>query len=117
MRIESDPIRTFLALTLAIAACDRKSGTLPSPGTVGAAARVTISEIMANPRAVQDERGEWIELHNLEPKPVDLRGWMIRSQNDRGVTIDRSVVIPPGGFAVLARDGDRATNGGVSAAY
>ena len=117
MRLESDPIRSLLALTLAIAACDRKSGTLTSRGSVGAAPRVVISEIMANPRAVPDERGEWIELHNLESKPVDLRGWMIRSQNDRGITIDRSVVIPPGGFAVLARDGDRATNGGVDATY
>ena len=117
MRFESDPIRIILALTLVIAACDRKSGTLTSRGSVGAATRVTISEIMANPRAVPDEHGEWIELHNLESKPVDIRGWTIRSQNDRGMTIDRSVVIPAGGFAVLARDGDRTTNGGVSAAY
>jgi competence protein ComEC len=117
MRFESDPIRIIVALTLAVGACERKSGTLTSRGSVGAAPRVTISEIMANPRAVPDERGEWIELRNLESKPVDLRGWTIHSRNDRGVTIDRSVVIPAGGFAVLARDADRATNGGVNARY
>jgi competence protein ComEC len=119
MRFESDPIRILFALTLAATACERKAGTLTSRGSLsgGAAPRVTISEIMANPRAVPDERGEWIELHNLETKPVDLRAWTIRSQNDRGITIERSVVIPPGAFAVVARDGDPTSNGGVSAAY
>ena len=117
LKWEADPLRIVFALTLAITACEQKSGTLTSRGSVGAAPRVTISEVMANPRAVPDERGEWIELHNLEAKPVDVRGWTVRSQNDRGITIDRSVVIRPGGYAVLARNGDRATNGGVSAAY
>jgi competence protein ComEC len=117
MKCESDPIRIIFALTLAVGACEAKSGTLTSRGSVGVAPRVTISEVMANPRALPDERGEWIELHNLDSRPVDLRGWMIRSRNDRGITIDRSVVIPAGGFAVLARDGDRDANGGVSAAY
>jgi hypothetical protein len=72
---------------------------------------------MANPRAVPDDRGEWLELHNLEQRAVDLRGWTLRSKNDRGVTIEQSVVIPAGGFAVVARNGDRDANGGVIAAY
>ncbi len=107
----------LIAAAFAIGACERKSGTLTSRGSVGPAPRVAISEIMANPRAVPDERGEWIELHNLEPRAVDLRGWTFRSQNDRGFTIDRSVVIPPGGFAVLARVGDRTVNGAITTAY
>jgi len=115
MKFDSDPIRILLLLV--IAACERKAGTLASGGSVGTAPRVAISEIMANPRAVTDDRGEWFELHNLERRAVDIRGWTIQSKNDRGVTIERSVVIPPGGFAVLARNGDRATNGGVTAAY
>jgi competence protein ComEC len=115
MKIDSDPLRILLAL--AIAACERKSATLTSGGSVSAAPRVAISEVMANPRAVPDDRGEWIELHNLEQRAVDIRGWTLRSKNDRGVTIERSVVTPPGGFAVLARNGDRDANGGVTAAY
>jgi len=117
MKIDSDPLRILITLALAVAACERKSGTLTSGGTVSATPRVAISEVMANPRAVPDDRGEWIELHNLEQRAVDLRGWTLRSKNDRGVTIERSVVIPPGGFAVLARNGDRAANGDVTAAY
>jgi len=115
MKFDSDPLRILLALT--IAACERQSATLTSGGSVSAAPRVAISEIMANPRAVPDDRGEWLELHNLEQRAVDIRGWTLQSKNDRGITIEQSVVIPPGGFTVLARDGDRAGNGGVIAAY
>jgi len=107
MKFDSDPIRIFLALAVALTSC----------GGVSAAPRVVISEVMANPRAVPDDRGEWLELHNLEQRAVDIRDWTLRSKNDRGVTIERSVVIPPEGFAVLARNGDRAANGGVTAAY
>src|SRR5688572_12109173 len=66
---------------------------------------------MGNPRAVPDERGEWIELRNLEARNIDLRGWTIASANDRGTTIGRSVVLGPNGFIVLARDPDPANRG------
>jgi len=117
MKFDSDPLRILITLALAVVACGRKSGTVTSGGSVSIAPRVAINEIMANPRAVPDDRGEWLELHNLEQRTIDLRGWTLRSKNDRGVTIDRSVMIPAGGFAVLARNGDRAANGGVDAAY
>jgi competence protein ComEC len=114
----STPIRLLIALAVGVTACDRKSGTLASRGSIaGDAPHIVINEIMANPRAAPDERGEWIELRSLEPKAVDLRGWTIGSRNDRGVRIDRSVVIPPGGYAVLARDGERTVNGGVTVTY
>jgi competence protein ComEC len=111
--------RTLVLGALATSvACDGRSGTLASRGSVaGTVPRVVISEIMANPRAASDERAEWVELHNLESAGVDLRGWTLASQNDRGVTIDRSVVVPAGGYAILARDGDAASNGGVDATY
>jgi competence protein ComEC len=79
--------------------------------------RIVITEVMADPRAVPDERGEWFEVHNVGPRPVDLRGLRIASANDRGHVITRSVVIPPGAHAVLARDGARRSNGGVGAQY
>ena len=78
---------------------------------------MVITEVMANPRAVPDERGEWFELHNLESNAIDLRRWTIASKNDRAVVIDESVVVPADGFVVLARSRDRAANGGVTAAY
>ena len=78
-------------------------------GSVLTVPRVVINEVMANPRAVSDERGEWIELVNLEAKPLDLRGWQIASENDVGAVIDRSVSLPASGIVVLARDGEAAT--------
>ena len=111
-------LHRWIAVVIAGAGCDGKSDTVASRGSVvRAAPRVVVSEIMANPRTVPDERGEWIELHNLERTPVDVRGWTIASQNDRGAVIERSVVVPAGGFTVLSRDDNRAENGGLTAAY
>jgi competence protein ComEC len=78
---------------------------------------VVISEVMANPVAVPDERGEWLEVHNRGSAPAELRGWRIASGNDSAVAITRSVVIPAGGRVVLARNASAAENGGVAAAF
>lgn len=102
----------------AVSACDRGVSRSTARGSVAAEGpRVVINEVMANPRAAADERGEWIELYSLEPGAVDLRGWTIASENDRAVLIARSVVIAPGGYVVLTRDGDASANGGATAAY
>lgn len=79
--------------------------------------RLVISEIMADPAAVSDQRGEWIELHNPARQAVDLRGYSIASGGDAGHVIRRRLVIAPGGYALLGRDGDRRTNGGVAVDY
>ena len=94
----------FAALPIA---CDRGVAVATSGGSVATTPRVVINEVMANPRATADERGEWFELLNLEASPVDLRGWTIASENDAGAVIDRSVVIPANGLIVLARSADR----------
>ena len=87
--------------------CDRGTTIETSRGSIGETVpRVVISEVMINPRALPDERGEWIELRNLETRRLDLRGWTIASGNDRGVTIDRSVALPGGGIVVLAREAE-----------
>ena len=78
---------------------------------------VVISEVMANPAAVPDERGEWFEVHNRGRALAELRGWGIASGNDSAVPITRSVVIPAGGRVVLARNASAAENGGVTAAF
>ena len=96
----------IIIVIVAAAGCDR-GAAIESRGSVGATVpRVVINEVMANPRAVSDERGEWFELRNLETQRIDLRGWTIASGNDRGTTVDRSVPIPAGGIAVLARDAE-----------
>jgi beta-lactamase superfamily II metal-dependent hydrolase len=80
-------------------------------------ARLVINEIMPDPAAVSDERGEWLEVYNIGPRPVDLRGYRIASGNDGVHVIARSVVIAPNGYAVLAREANPRSNGGLSAHY
>jgi len=110
-----------MAVTIAGAAagaCDRGVNTATARGSVAEEVpRVVINEVMANPRRANDVHGEWIELYNVGTSPVNLRGWTIASGNDRGAVIDRSVVVPGGSVAVLARDADRSANGGVTAAF
>ena len=77
---------------------------------------LVISEVMADPRAVSDERGEWFELHNRGRTALSLRGWTIRSGHDRPSRIT-ALVVPAGGYVVLARNGSLASNGGVRADY
>jgi len=79
--------------------------------------RVVITEVMADPRAVPDERGEWVELYNAGDAAVNLRGWTLASGNDSPHAIAQNVTIAARGYVVLARDGARSRNGGVAAAY
>jgi competence protein ComEC len=102
--------RSRLALFCLVLTAAAVQGREPAP-------RVVISEVMADPAAVPDERGEWFEVQNSGRRPVDLRGFRIASANDRVHVITRSVVVPPGGYAVLARHGARRSNGGVNAQY
>lgn len=97
------------------------AGLLLAPGRAAHAQRpgpdVVISEVMADPRAVSDARGEWFEVHNRGRAAVSLRGWTIRSGNDRPHRIAAAVVVPADGYVVLGRNGAVKTNGGVRVAY
>jgi endonuclease G len=89
----------------------------PPPPPPAGSGKVVINEILADPRAVADANGEWFEVINRDTVPVNLQGWTIASQGDAAHVISSSVVIAAGGFAVLGRDGNSATNGGVTLNY
>jgi hypothetical protein len=74
---------------------------------------------MSDPAVVSDSHGEWIELHNTGEDTVDLNGWTIRdSERDvHVITGESAVVVPPGAYFVLGRDGDSSLNGGYDADY
>ena len=61
---------------------------------------------MADPTAVADERGEWIEITNTGAVAADLHGWELRSANDAGYVVRQSVIVPPRGTVLLARAAD-----------
>lgn len=99
----------LVAALLALAACDGRTVHVAGGD---AAARVVIHELLVNPRAVPDERGEWVELRNVGVAPVSLRGWRLRSGNDRPYVIAAALAIPAGGVVVLGRVADTTANGG-----
>ncbi|MCC6169787.1 MAG: lamin tail domain-containing protein [Caldilineaceae bacterium] len=90
---------------------------LQAAPTAQSTTSIRISEIHAAPRAVKDLYGEWIELVNLGDAPVDLRNWSLLSEVSEIHQIKGSLMVAPGAYIVLARNGDPAQNGGVQPAY
>jgi len=78
---------------------------------------LVVTEIMQNPSAVSDSAGEWFEIANTSDDDVDLEGWTISDDDFDTHTISGSLVVPAGGRAVLGRNADFATNGGVNVDY
>jgi hypothetical protein len=90
----------------------------PSPiATDGPPPRILISEFLADPRAVSDTAGEWIELYNAAAAPVNLRGWALADLGSERHVISADLLVAPGAFVLLARNSDLAANGGVTPAY
>lgn len=79
--------------------------------------QIYISEFLANPAAVSDEVGEWLELFNGESVAVNLRGWQLRDLDTDHHTIGLDLIIGPGQYLILARSQDTSLNGGVPASY
>jgi len=78
-----------------------------------------ITEIMANPSAVGDSRGEWFELYNPTSDSLTLNGITISDNGTDRHTIDsiNDLIINPGQFFVLGRNGDNLLNGDYMADY
>jgi DNA/RNA endonuclease G (NUC1) len=98
----------------------RTAGTADAPTVALGRATVVINEIMANPDVVADNMGEYFEVYNPCSAPVNLNGWRIASGGGEASsphTIPSNVVVPAGGYAVLAINDVSATNGGFTANY
>ncbi|MDH5649615.1 MAG: lamin tail domain-containing protein [Gammaproteobacteria bacterium] len=78
-----------------------------------------ISEVMANPGAVSDTAGEWFELFNASGGAIDLNGLLLLDDGSDSHVIDNSgpLLIAPGEYFVLGRNGDSSINGGYTADY
>src|SRR5215212_7259529 len=98
---------TALAGIAAFGACGGRDAGPPVSSTARGSverdsARVVVNEVMANPRAVPDERGEWLEVYNWGTGAANLRGWTIASGGDAPHRVGADVRVAPGGYAVLA---------------
>ena len=94
------------------------SAWVPASTTVmPLAGDLVFSEFMADPGAVSDAAGEWIELYNASGFDIDLAGFELHDDGTDSHLILGSLVLPAGARVVLARNTDVTSNGGVVAAY
>lgn len=91
------------------------AGQCVAPGPP-AAGELVFSELMPNPDLTTDDDGEWIELTNVGPGPVDVEGCVLYDTASDEDVIDSGapIVVPPGGTVVLAKTVDPALNGGIT---
>lgn len=85
----------------------------PQPG----AGEVVITEYMADPSAVDDSAGEWIELLSLASDTRSLAGCVLGDGASNSVTIATAVTLGAGARVVLGRNADTTKNGGVTLDY
>lgn len=90
-----------------------RNGTCMEPGVI------VITEFMPNAGDISDSNGEFIEVYNPTALPINLIGWVLHDEqaNNDPHTINAEVIVPAGGFAVLARNSNNTQNGGLSADY
>ncbi|PTL80070.1 hypothetical protein DAT35_31090 [Vitiosangium sp. GDMCC 1.1324] len=84
-----------------------RSLSRPRPGDL------VLTEVMADPKAVADTSGEWVEVYAL--RDVDLNGVILANEGSgRAVLGDsRCLELRAGSYGVLARNGDSTVNGGL----
>lgn len=80
---------------------------------------LVITELMVRPGAVDDASGEYVEVYNASPEDIDLAGWAIADAGGERhvVSAGGPVTVRAGRYAVLGRNGNSATNGGIYVDY
>lgn len=83
---------------------------------------LAISEVMYAPAAPYADAGEWFEVVNRSPRPIDLAGWTVEFGTfpDGGInghTIASPLVVPAGGVKVLGQSAGIAETGGAVVDY
>ena len=78
---------------------------------------VVVTELMVTPLMTSEWDGEYFEVYNRADFDIDIMGWDVMDADGDGFTIDESVVVPAGGFAVLGVNENPDFNGGVDLDY
>ena len=86
---------------------------VPQPGDL------LITEFLANPGAVSDTKGEWIELLNTSEKTLLLTDLLIKDDGSNKNTLegDEPILLQAGEYFLMARSANSEENGGVTPDY
>ncbi len=76
-----------------------------------------ITEIMYNPQAVSDSKGEWFEIYNSSNKDLDLQGCIFSDNDKDDFNINQSLIIKPNNYLVLGKNNNPTENGGVEVGF
>ena len=78
-----------------------------------------ITEVMSNPSAVSDPKGEWFEVYNSTDTTVILNGLVITDSDGDWHQISSPTIlkVEPASYFVLGADADASANGGVEVGY
>ncbi len=89
----------------------------PAPGTTLSglsAGDLVISEVMVDPSAVSDYRGEWFEIYNNTADTVDLNGLVVSCGGNNGFTLTGSSLVAGGATALFSVRSNDGVNGGMT---
>ncbi len=80
---------------------------------------IIFTEYMANPAAVLDDFGEWLEVYNTTDADIDINGWTLSESNENPhvITSATPVIVAPGSFFALTLRCDSSVNGGIDPGY
>ncbi len=79
---------------------------------------LVITELLIDPVAVDDTKGEYIEVYNPTGAAITLDGIVIVNKTNKHTISPASpLVVPSKGFVVLGINADSSTNGGVKVDY
>jgi hypothetical protein len=101
VRIIHQPL-LFLAFAAGCNGCEGIIGQKPDDTGLTCVADLVITEIMYDPDALSDGDGEYFELYNVGDTTCSLEGLVI-TREDSDHTIAEKVIVPPGGYVVLAK--------------
>jgi len=78
-----------------------------------------VTEFMANPGAVSDNNGEFIEFFNTTSNPIDINGFILRDDGSDSTLIDNGgpLIVQSNDFLVIGNNADSLNNGGYECDY
>ena len=88
----------------------------PGAPRAPAAGEVVVTEFLADPGAVDDAVGEWVELANLSGADLDLAGCALADAGRNRATFPAGTVLAAGQRLVVGRSAEVADNGGAPVA-